>query len=89
MRIFLASVLNFVLFHCFGFVKKNFLFGPLFSILYMTPLYLLKIVFPKLDPLTVTGIALFVDLGPKCQFKLNSIPLSLRLSGIEFSLVSD
>jgi hypothetical protein len=34
---------------------------------YMTPLYLLKIVFPKLDPLTVTGMALCADLGPKCQ----------------------
>jgi hypothetical protein len=32
---------------------------------YMTPLYLLKIVFPKFDPLTVTGMALCVDLGPK------------------------
>ncbi len=26
-----------------------------------------KIVFPKLDPLTVIGMALCVDLGPKCQ----------------------
>ncbi len=34
---------------------------------YMKPLYLLKIVFPKFDPLTVTGMALCVDLGPKCQ----------------------
>jgi hypothetical protein len=42
----------------------------------MTPLYLLKIVFPKFDPLTVTGTALCVDLGPKCH-------------RIEFSLVSD
>jgi hypothetical protein len=32
----------------------------------MTPLYLLKISFPKFDPLTVTGMALCVDLGPKC-----------------------
>jgi hypothetical protein len=31
--------------------------------------------FPKLDPLTVTGMALFFDLVP--------------LSGIEFSFVSD
>ncbi len=34
---------------------------------YMTPLYLLKIVFPQFDLLNVTGMALFVDLGPKCQ----------------------
>ena len=34
---------------------------------YMTPLYLLKIVFPKFDPLTVRGMALCVDFGPKCQ----------------------
>jgi hypothetical protein len=41
---------------------KNFLYKS-----NMTPLYLLKIVFPKFDPLTVTGMALCVDLGPKCQ----------------------
>ncbi len=43
--------------------------GKIFYILksYMTPLYLLKIVFPKFDPLTVTGTALCVDLGPKCH----------------------
>ncbi len=46
---------------------------------------MLKLVFPKFDPLTVTGMALRVDLGPKCQ---NLVLLSLRLSGIEFSLVS-
>ncbi len=39
----------------------------LFKKSYMTPLYLLKIVFPKFDPLTVTGMALCVDLGPKCH----------------------
>jgi hypothetical protein len=33
----------------------------------MTPLYLLKIVFPQFDPLTVTGMALCVDHIPKCQ----------------------
>ena len=38
-----------------------------FSTSYMTPLYLLKIVFPKFDPLTATGMALRVDLGPKRQ----------------------
>ncbi len=31
----------------------------------LTPLYFLKIVFPKFNPLTVTGMALCVDLGPK------------------------
>jgi hypothetical protein len=31
------------------------------------PLYLLKIIFPKFDPLTVRGMTLCVDLGPKCQ----------------------
>ncbi len=38
-----------------------------FSKSYMTPLHLLKIVIPKFAPLTVTEIALCVDLGPKCQ----------------------
>jgi hypothetical protein len=33
---------------------------------FMTTLYLLKIVFPKFNPLTVTGMALFVELGQKC-----------------------
>ncbi len=30
-------------------------------------MYLLKIVFTKFDPLTVTGMALCVDLGQKCH----------------------
>jgi hypothetical protein len=47
--------------NCFQPRKKNFFES------YMNPLYLLKIVFPKFDPLTVTGMALCVDLGPKCQ----------------------
>jgi hypothetical protein len=51
--------------------KKNYLQPrPNFFLLfkaYMTPLYLLKIVFPKFDPLTVRGMALCADLGPKCQ----------------------
>jgi hypothetical protein len=40
-----------------------------FSKSYMTSLYLLKIVFPKFYPETVTGMAVCVDLaqGPKCQ----------------------
>ncbi len=54
---------------------------------YMTPLYLLKIVFPKFDPLSVTGMALCVDVDVA---KMSTfIQLSLRLSGIEFCLVSD
>ncbi len=52
----------------------------------MNPLYEPILVFPKFDPLTASGMALCVDLGPKRQ---NLFPLSLRLSGIEFSLVSD
>jgi hypothetical protein len=39
---------------------------------FVTPLYLPKIVFPKIDPLTVTGMALCVDLGPKILFCLVS-----------------
>ncbi len=31
------------------------------------PLYLLKIVFPKFDSLTATGMALCVDLGQNCK----------------------
>ena len=50
---------------------------------YMTLKYLLIIDFPKFDPLTAAEMALCVNLGSKCQF----VPLSLRLSGIEFSLV--
>jgi hypothetical protein len=46
----------------------------------MTLKYLLIIDFPKFDPLTATEMALCGNLGPKC-------PLSLRLSGIKFSLV--
>jgi hypothetical protein len=50
----------------------------------MTFKYLLIIDFPKFEPLTATEMALCGYLGPKCQ---NFIPLSLRLRGIEFSLV--
>jgi hypothetical protein len=41
--------------------------GPKFFLFksYMTPLYFLKIVLSKFDPLTVTGMALYVDLGKK------------------------
>jgi hypothetical protein len=39
---------------------------------YRTLQYLLIIDFPKFDPLTATGLALCVNLGPKCQ---NLFPL--------------
>jgi hypothetical protein len=66
--------------------KKNFQDRPrifLFFKSYMTLKYLLIIDFPKFDPLTATEMALCGNLGPKCKI----FPLSLRLSGIEFSLV--
>jgi hypothetical protein len=100
MRIFLASILNFVLFHCLlcqnikilpniffdsasigggtifprsprtrrnekifcGRSKKYFL---IFS--FMNPSYEQILVFSKFDLLTAPGMALFVDLGPKCK----------------------
>jgi hypothetical protein len=51
-------------------MKKNFEIGQkniffFFSI--MDPLYEAILVFPKFDPLTAPGMALCVDLGPKCQ----------------------
>jgi hypothetical protein len=55
-------------------IKKNLKLGQIFflSESYMTLLYLLIIVLPKFDPLTATGMALFVNLGPTCQ---NLFPL--------------
>ncbi len=50
----------------------------------MTLKYLLIIDFPKFDPLTAAEMALCGNLGAKMS---KFIPLSLRLSGIEFSLV--
>jgi hypothetical protein len=47
--------------NCFQPRPKNFFF----STSYMTPLYLLKIVFPKFDQITVSGMAFSVNLGPK------------------------
>jgi hypothetical protein len=49
--------------------KKLFKIDQFFSFLKscMTFLYLLIIDFPKFDPLTTTGMALCVNLGPKCQ----------------------
>jgi hypothetical protein len=49
--------------------KKKFqdrLFFLFFKSL-MNTLYLLKIVFSKCNPLTATGMALCVNIGPKCQ----------------------
>ncbi len=51
-------------------MKKLFELGPkniLFYFSFMNPLYELILVFPKFDPLTAPGMALCVDLGPKCQ----------------------
>jgi hypothetical protein len=56
--------------------KKNILF--FFS--FMIPLYEPILVFPKFDPLTAPGMALCVNLGPKCQNLFPLILLSLRLS---------
>ncbi len=42
--------------------QKNFLFFSL-----VNPLYEPILVFPKFDPITAPGIALRVNLGPKCQ----------------------
>jgi hypothetical protein len=64
-------------------MKNFFEFGQtnLFSFSFVNPLYELILVFPKFDPITALGMALRVNLGPKCQ--------NLILSRIEFSLVSD
>jgi hypothetical protein len=53
--------------NCFQTSQKKIFFKSYMTPSYMTPLYFLKLVFLKFDPLTVTGIALCVDLGPKCQ----------------------
>jgi hypothetical protein len=49
--------------------EKNFELGrkKLFIFSFMNPLYEPILVFPKFDPLTAPGMALCVDLGPKCQ----------------------
>ncbi len=49
---------------------KNFQDRPKFFLFfksYMTLLYLQIIDFPKFDPFTAAGMALCVNLGPKCQ----------------------
>jgi hypothetical protein len=51
-------------------MKKNFELGQkifLFFFSFMNPFCEPIPVFPKFDPLTASGMALCVDLGPKCQ----------------------
>ncbi len=52
-------------------MKKNFELGQknsLFFFIYeLFTVYELILVFPKFDPLTAPGMALWLDLGPKCQ----------------------
>jgi hypothetical protein len=83
------------------FVKKKYFIVPIlrevrFFCVVLRPKgekkYLLKIVFPNFDPLTAIGMALCVDLGPKCQnlFSLVSVKAEfLRLFFKDFSLVLD
>ncbi len=55
--------------------EKKFQDRPKFFLFfksYMTLKYLLIIDFPKIGPLTAAGMALCVNLGPKCQ---NLFPL--------------
>jgi hypothetical protein len=50
--------------------QKNFKIVQIFHLFsksLMNPSYLLKIVFSKFNPLTATGMALCVNIGPKCQ----------------------
>ena len=50
-------------------MKKIFELGQkniLFFFSFMIPLYEPILVFPKFDPLTAPGMALCVNLGPKC-----------------------
>jgi hypothetical protein len=57
-------------------MKKNFKIGEIFIYFlnhtYMTLKYLPILDFPKFDPLTAAGMALCVNIGPKCQ---NLFPL--------------
>ncbi len=55
-------------------MKKNFEGGQTFFGVFsvMNPLYEPILVFPKFDPFTAPGMALSVNLGPKCQ---NLFPL--------------
>jgi hypothetical protein len=51
-------------------MNKNFEVGKNFYFSFMNPLYEPILVFPKFDPLTTSGMALCVDLGPKIQILL-------------------
>jgi hypothetical protein len=51
--------------------EKNFELGKNFFS-FVNPLYEPILVFPKFDPITAPGMALRVNLGPKCQ---NLFPL--------------
>jgi hypothetical protein len=55
-------------------MKKIFELGQNFFIFFsfVNPLYEQILVFPKFDPITAPGMALRVNLGPKCQ---NLFPL--------------
>jgi hypothetical protein len=55
-------------------MEKNFELGQknFFFIFFVTPLYEPILVFPKFVPITAPGMALRVNLGPKCQ---NLFPL--------------
>ncbi len=51
-------------------MKKNFELGQknfLFFFLFVNPLYVPILVFPKFDPITAPGMALRVNIGPECQ----------------------
>jgi hypothetical protein len=66
--------------------EKNFQDRPNFFLFfksYMTPKYLLIIDFPKFDPLSGRDGFMWKSWAKMSKF----IPLSLRLSGIQFSLV--
>jgi hypothetical protein len=56
----------------------------------MFPLYLLIIVFPKFDPLTTTGMALYCKMSQNVtiylaytEYERNQVQLILRLNGID------
>ncbi len=50
-------------------MKKNFESGQKFFYFFFIcdPLYEPLLVFPKFDPITAPGMALRVNIGPKCQ----------------------
>jgi hypothetical protein len=48
-------------------MKKNVELGHIFFFSFVNPLYEPIVVFPKFDPITASGMALRVNLGPKRQ----------------------